>query len=467
MCDSPTRTIVPTLVRGGIMRIRSIGTAIFILLVSHSAFAQNEDQTAAIEKTVAYCVNVVHTTRAAADDPFGPLFYKHFDAFYNPASGLVENSARLEGEQRPLFIFKKCMSEQGVPLTSGAQQTVQTHAAVCTHNGAWEADGDCWIRLSSGEKQIVANAFREGAVAAFVDIKRQMYSREGMNPVEFPRVPEHLVAGLDALYAVPENRTISFMHASDLVERTQVSRTNSDLPYLMQMYRDDQEPLVRGYIKKFVPPNKLVIAEWNDSADQKAMAQRYGNSTQTITMLGIADSPASDAMTNFMNALVNLKSCHTLWTKSDGLSHMKNLPDGTQKNMRNGFSAEMDAVVIYPNETDVGPQFFNAKGELSGEILLDMNDDVCYRPDDQFGTIPVKLGDLMFGNADRTGYEAWLESNSKRFVSLNAFVLGNHLQPAADMGNDPRPKSRIGLYLNQPNPLPDAITTVIRVGAGT
>ncbi|MGO8844184.1 MAG: hypothetical protein ACLQFI_02320 [Methylocella sp.] len=79
------------------------------------AFAQsNSDQTVTINKAVAHCVSVVHNTHAQED--FMQPYYNNFDAFYNPASGSVNNNAQSNGDMKALFVFHKCMTEQGLPL---------------------------------------------------------------------------------------------------------------------------------------------------------------------------------------------------------------------------------------------------------------------------------------------------------------------------------------------------------------
>jgi len=59
-----------------------------------------------IEKTVKTCVRKVQEARWGA-----------FEAFWNSASGRVENNAHLMPSLAPaLFAFNKCMADLGVPL---------------------------------------------------------------------------------------------------------------------------------------------------------------------------------------------------------------------------------------------------------------------------------------------------------------------------------------------------------------
>jgi hypothetical protein len=82
-----------------------------------TAFAQEKEtttqkapaETATINKAISKCLNFVRTK---AD----PVFSKGFDAYYNPATGRVENNAALIGDKESLSRFNKCMAQQGIPL---------------------------------------------------------------------------------------------------------------------------------------------------------------------------------------------------------------------------------------------------------------------------------------------------------------------------------------------------------------
>jgi uncharacterized protein with von Willebrand factor type A (vWA) domain len=69
------------------------------------------DQQEAIKNTIAHCLLEVHT--------HSDNFSKHFDAYYNQATGLVENNALYNGDQEPLYQFRKCMATSGFPLGTG------------------------------------------------------------------------------------------------------------------------------------------------------------------------------------------------------------------------------------------------------------------------------------------------------------------------------------------------------------
>ncbi len=47
-------------------------------------------------------------------------FFKHFDAYYNPATGMVENNAASNGDQQALYNFRKCMAQEGFALGGAA-----------------------------------------------------------------------------------------------------------------------------------------------------------------------------------------------------------------------------------------------------------------------------------------------------------------------------------------------------------
>ena len=69
---------------------------------------------ATINKAISKCLDFV---RSKAD----PVFSKGFDAYYNPATGRVENNAALIGDKESLSRFNKCMAEQGVPPSKRRQ----------------------------------------------------------------------------------------------------------------------------------------------------------------------------------------------------------------------------------------------------------------------------------------------------------------------------------------------------------
>jgi hypothetical protein len=91
-----------------------IGVTIGVVLASGTALAQSGQVD--VGKVVRDCVEVVHQTKLGPDESYMASFYRNFDAFYNPATGTVQNNATSVGDQKALFVFQKCMAERGVPL---------------------------------------------------------------------------------------------------------------------------------------------------------------------------------------------------------------------------------------------------------------------------------------------------------------------------------------------------------------
>jgi hypothetical protein len=77
-----------------------------------------EQSQAIIAKVVKHCIDVVHQFPAhnQLDVGTNESFFKNFDAFYNPATGRVENNGYLNGDIPPQYQFNKCMATQGIPL---------------------------------------------------------------------------------------------------------------------------------------------------------------------------------------------------------------------------------------------------------------------------------------------------------------------------------------------------------------
>ena len=68
-----------------------------------------ETETAAIKKTVLGCVQVVHRNIDALS--------QGFHAYYNAATGTIENNTLYQADTGPLFRFRTCMAEHGAPLS--------------------------------------------------------------------------------------------------------------------------------------------------------------------------------------------------------------------------------------------------------------------------------------------------------------------------------------------------------------
>ena len=79
------------------------------IALAEGAAKLTETETAAIKETVRVCVQVVHSD----PDAFSQGFY----AYYNAATGTVENNVIYQAGREPLLRFQKCMAERGVPLS--------------------------------------------------------------------------------------------------------------------------------------------------------------------------------------------------------------------------------------------------------------------------------------------------------------------------------------------------------------
>jgi len=81
----------------------------------HNDTISPEQSQAIIEKVVKHCVDVVHQFPAHNQMDIGTNenFFKHFDAFYNRATGRVENNGYLNGDIPPQYQFNKCMASKG------------------------------------------------------------------------------------------------------------------------------------------------------------------------------------------------------------------------------------------------------------------------------------------------------------------------------------------------------------------
>jgi hypothetical protein len=82
-----------------------------VLVCVSSAALSEELDTQKIKSVVKACVAAVHVQYGS----------DLFDAFYNPATQMVENNVTTQGQLPFLYNFRKCMAEQGYPLTGSSQ----------------------------------------------------------------------------------------------------------------------------------------------------------------------------------------------------------------------------------------------------------------------------------------------------------------------------------------------------------
>jgi hypothetical protein len=173
-------------------------------------------------------------------------------------------------------------------------------ASPCASEELTSRNGDCWIKLSNRDKFLFTAGFDRGFSASWDDIERQQYSTLGKNELKFSYVHRDLVAYFDQLYGDVTNRSISWRDAFDLARREEVSHDDSDLAALTAMYREHREPLYSGYLRKFIPPNKVVVSTWPDSPAMSAFVKEYGNPTGTFTLFGLSDDATTAALDKFM-----------------------------------------------------------------------------------------------------------------------------------------------------------------------
>jgi hypothetical protein len=87
--------------------------------VSNTAGPQalSQEQIGMLQKVIAQCVQVVRNS-APKESTLGSSreVYVGFDAFYNPASGRVQNNNQYV-DQSAVYAFSKCMASHGWPLT--------------------------------------------------------------------------------------------------------------------------------------------------------------------------------------------------------------------------------------------------------------------------------------------------------------------------------------------------------------
>lgn len=91
---------------------RIITIIIVLNFIAKPSVAQGADDKDTIFAVNA-CIKVVRNTKV---EPGFSSFFKNFDAYYNPNTKLVYNNAQNVGDQKALFVFKKCMTEIGYPL---------------------------------------------------------------------------------------------------------------------------------------------------------------------------------------------------------------------------------------------------------------------------------------------------------------------------------------------------------------
>lgn len=77
------------------------------------------EQVASLSPIIADCVKLVRASgqQGGTMAEMEAKFWTGFDAYYNPASGRVENNVMYNGQRPALYAFNKCMSAKGVPVS--------------------------------------------------------------------------------------------------------------------------------------------------------------------------------------------------------------------------------------------------------------------------------------------------------------------------------------------------------------
>jgi hypothetical protein len=262
----------------------------------------------------------------------------------------------------------------------------------------------------------------------------------------------------------------SFVDASDLALRKTTNPETKDLSALLSMYREHHGPVFHGYLRGFVPPNKVIVSEFSDAAS--AAIQTIGNETNTVTLLGVSSDASNPGLQSFMNALLNLKNCNTLTKLTEAYRYYGHLNttqarDQAKKMAELAFYPQLEILIYYPVQHNYQQEeFFNEKSELSGMVLLDKHQTVCDEKRDGELLNRVDLGQLMLANAkDQKEYSAlWLAHGGDEFINLNQYLTTNGLQKKSSQ-NDPRPGVKWLFGWIDAAPTKEGIEKVLTVGA--
>lgn len=98
-----------------------VGLVVALACLASPSMAQQNapPQPAQVASVVKHCVEFVHQFPAhnQMDVTTDAGFFNRFDAFYNPATGAVQNNATgVVGDTEPIYQFDKCMASEGLPL---------------------------------------------------------------------------------------------------------------------------------------------------------------------------------------------------------------------------------------------------------------------------------------------------------------------------------------------------------------
>ena len=96
-------------------RLFSLETAQKKLVTNDGRQALSAEQIVMLKNVILQCVQIVK--KSAPKDDYNQNFYSQFDAFYNPATGRVQNNNLYNGGIPVVYAFNKCMTSLGFPLT--------------------------------------------------------------------------------------------------------------------------------------------------------------------------------------------------------------------------------------------------------------------------------------------------------------------------------------------------------------
>jgi hypothetical protein len=427
------------------------------------AYAQDISE---INRAVSYCVDMVH--RFSADTGNGH-FFRDFDAYVNPATGSVENNAIRAGDQPVLDQFNRCMASQRAPLGTASTPAPTTLTSQCSAEELSQRTGDCWVKLSAWEKRLVFRGIESGWLDSYVSSERQQFNQVGSSQTrDLARFDESkAIPFFDQLYSVPENRTIWWSNAFDLLSRTLTNPKTMDIPGLTALYRQHDRPIFFGYLRKFVSPNKVVVSQFSDASKSQGSVYK----PLTVTLLGVSADGNAKPVSDFMTALLNIKQCNTLIRKTEGYKinplYKTEEDRQTAKWLAEREShPELRVVINYPRMYDYQhEQIFNEKGDISGIVLLEKRDWMCIKKEGEL-VENVDLGQLMLDGAKyQNEYSAPFRhrADADEFIDLNKYLIANGLRALDLDKDDPRPN--LELFPGKANPTPDGVKKILTVGA--
>ena len=441
------------------------------------AHAQTDNLVAAKAAVQACVENVRNQAKQPENLQFGaPPMWKDFDAYIAP-DGRVFNNVRFVGEEDGLYRFNKCLAERGFTVGGAFPVPSPRATATCSDKELLNVPGDCWIKLSAWEKHLFVSAFQAGQVYSHDFAKRQQHEWGGTAAVKFfPYLDENQQRiYFDHLYSSRKNKTISFDESFDLAMRKHTNPQTKDVHPLLDMYRKGLKPIFNGYLRGFLPPNKVTVSEFSSSQSSASYVKRIGNKTATVALLGVssdADNRASSTDA-FMKRLLNLKTCNSLIRQNDAYNYYtfstKQQREQEKKMEEFYFFPELEMTVFYPLEWEYQQEeFFDGTGELSGVVLLKKHQTICYQKNHDLIS-PVTLGQLMLGGTkDPDAYSAiWLGHPGDAFIDLNRYLIENGLRRMDVHQNDPRPAARIfeTLRFDGNAPTKEGVEKVMAVGA--